>query len=107
MYIFMFGSAFPLAMSCLYVSAHSCPFSPLPPSLRLFLLYGAMCIFFVRVAFLRGHHCDAQVPSTREVKVNWVRPGTVVHESEQVLFIFTHLNNVKDTRFKLQRYEDL
>jgi hypothetical protein len=29
----------------------------------------------------------AQVPSVRNVKVNWVRPGKVVHESQQV----THL----------------
>jgi len=28
--------------------------------------------------------CIRQVPQTREVKVNWVRPGVVVHESEQV-----------------------
>ena len=59
--------------------------SPLPPSLRLFSI--VLCdvyVFPVRVVFLRGHPCDAQVPSTREVKVNWVRPGVVVHESEQV-----------------------
>ena len=35
----------------------------------------------VRVLFIR------QVPQTREVKVNWVRPGVVIHELEQVPFI--------------------
>ena len=109
MYICMYGSAFPLAMSvCLCLGAllsFFCLHSLLPYA--FFFCMVRSVHLFVRVVFLRGHRCDAQVPSTREVKVNWVRPGTVVHESEQVLFIFTHFNHVKDNRFKLQRREHL
>jgi hypothetical protein len=104
----MYGSVFPLAMSvslCRPLVSFFCLHSLLHYA---FFFCMVRCVYlFVRVVFLRGHHFDAQVPSTREVKVNWVRPGTVVHELEQVLFIFTHLNNVKDNRLKLQRREHL
>ena len=107
--ICMYDTAFPLAMSvCLCLGAIVSFFflhSLLPCAFPF--VWCDVYVLGVRVVFSRGHHCDAQVPSTREVKVNWVRPGTVVHESEQVLFIFTHLNHVKDNRFKLQRREHL
>jgi hypothetical protein len=80
-------------------------FSPLPTPFSF--VWCDVYIFPFVLCSCAGITCDAQVPSTREVKVNWVRPGTVVHESEQVLFIFTHLNNVKDNRCKLRRREHL